>query len=224
MSSGTEFVQKALKEHSEANIDDYVRVSCFQSDEIHNAIRAHIALEWKSWAFYRKLASDAGRANICLHGFGMLFRRAAAECYADGQFLENYLVQRGSKAKPSDIPAPDIEFSDSPVDVVYPTYEALKVEKTLLEDCINLANVADKHHDPALQDLIEDRFLKKETKHVKDMGDLLQQCVRVSKDIGHGVYQLDKELRQANGTVPWGASNDPNNIDAVIAAGVLGHA
>ena len=42
------------------------------------AIRRHIALEWKTWFFYRKLGADAGRANVALHGFAqyalLLFR------------------------------------------------------------------------------------------------------------------------------------------------------
>jgi ferritin heavy chain len=44
------------------------------------------------------------------------------------------------------------------------------------------------------------------------MGDLLQQCVRVSKQAGHGLYHLDKELRENGGVVPWGEANDPDTI------------
>lgn len=149
-----------------------------------------------------------------------MFKRAAAECFADGMWLENYLVQRGGRSKPSDIPKPNIDFPDSPVDIIYPVHEALFVEKRLLEDCLKLAKLADDHNDSALQDMIEDRFLKKETKHVKDLGDLLQQAVRVSKDIGHGVYQLDKELRQNDGNVPWGKVNHPDYSDALLASAV----
>ena len=96
----------------------------------------------------------------------------------------------------------------------------MQAEKALLEDCLKLCNIADGHQDSALEDLIEDRFLKKETKHVKDMGDLLQQCVRVSKDIGHGVYQLDKELRANKGVIPWTGANSPFNNDGLLAEAI----
>ena len=146
-----------------------------------------------------------------------LFKRAAAECFADGMWLENYLVQRGGRSRPSDIPAPNIHFPDDPVDCVIPVHAALQAEKDLLEDLLKLCQQADEYHDSALEDMIEDRFLKKETKHVKDLGDLLQQCVRVSKDVGHGVYHLDKELRSTKGLVPWAGTNHPDYTDQLMA-------
>lgn len=213
--ANTEAVQKALKEHSDANIDTYVQASCF-NDQIAEAIRGHIHLEWKSWFFYRKLSADCARSNVALHGFSMLFKRAAFECYADGIFLENYLVQRGGRSGPSDIPAPQISWPDDPVDPIQPVFEAFNVEKGLLEDLLRLCKTADEHDDYALEDMIETRFLKKSTKHVKDMGDLLQQCVRVSKQPGHGLYHLDKELRSTNGVTPWGQANNPENNDYLL--------
>jgi ferritin heavy chain len=216
----TEHVQEQLTKHSKANIDEYVRASTFADEEVHEAIRGHIHLEWKSWFFFRKLAADSLRANVALHGFAALFKRAAAECFSDAMWLENYLVQRGGHAKPTDIPAPKISFPDSPVDPVVPVYESMQVEKELLEDLLRLCKTADKHGDYALEDQIENRFLKKETKHVKDMADLLQQCVRVSKSIGHGLYHLDRELRESKGIVPWAASNNPDNSDLLLAEAV----
>jgi len=71
-----------------------------------------------------------------------------------------------------------------------------------------------------LEDAIESRFLKKQTKHVKDLADLLQQSVRVSKQAGHGLYHLDKELRSTKGITPWGKANNPDNIDDLLASAV----
>ena len=99
-----------------------------------------------------------------------------------------------------------------------PVHEALKVEKGLLEDLLRLCKTADENNDNALEDAIEGRFLRKETKHVKDFGDLLQQCVRVSKQPGHGLYHLDKELRSTAGIIPWAKANNPDNIDDLLAA------
>ncbi|KAK5092228.1 hypothetical protein LTR70_001964 [Exophiala xenobiotica] len=218
VSGNTEAVQKALKEHTKNNIDEYVQVSTFSDEEVHESIRGHISLEWKTWFMYRKLGADCGRANIGLHGFAMLFKRAAAECFADGMWLESYLVQRGGRSKPSDIPAPDIHFPDDPVDPVIPVHAAFQREKELLEDLLRLCKTADEAGDYALEDAIETRFLKKETKHVKDMGDLLQQCVRISKNVGHGLYHLDKELRESKGIVPWAHNNNPDSTDEILSA------
>lgn len=87
-----------------------------------------------------------------------------------------------------------------------------------MEDLLRLCKSADEHDDYALEDQIESRFLKKQTKHVKDLGDLLQQCVRVSKQPGHGLYHLDKELRSTTGITPWGRANNPDNIEDLIAS------
>lgn len=142
-----------------------------------------------------------------------LFTRCATECFADANWLEKYLVQRGGVSKPTDIPAPQIAWPDSPVDPVGPVSEALNIEKGLLEDLQRLCRTADKCGDNAVQDVIETRFLAKETRHVKDMGDLLQQCVRVSKQTGLGLYHLDKELRETHGVTPWSAFNSPDASD-----------
>lgn len=133
-------------------------------------------------------------------------------------WLESYLIQRGGRSKPSDIPAPNTEFPDNPVDPVRPVKEALDHEKVLLEDLLRLCKMADAKEDYALEDVLETRFLKKETKHVKDLGDLLQQCVRISKQVGHGLYHLDKELRENSGVIPWSRNNNPDYTDELLAA------
>lgn len=105
-----------------------------------------------------------------------------------------------------------MSWPDEPVDPVRPVHEALQVEKGLLEDLQRLCVTASKCGDNAVQDAIESHFLRKETRHVKDMADLLQQCVRVSKQPGHGLYHIDKELRVRHGVTPWAEQNDPDTL------------
>ncbi|KAJ4246528.1 hypothetical protein NW762_013468 [Fusarium torreyae] len=217
--SNTEKVQENLKKFSSANVDQYVQTSTFSND-IEDGIRKHIQIEYKSWFFFRKLGADCLRSNVALHGFAALWKRSAQEAFADATWLESYLVQRGGRAKPSDIPAPSIEWPDDPVDPLEPVHAALQVEKDLLEDLLKLCALAEKANDNALEDVIETRFLRKETRHVKDMGDLLQQCVRISKQAGHGLYHLDKELRTNNGVVPWASFNDPDKSDELLSKAV----
>lgn len=127
------------------------------------------------------------------------------------------MIQRGGTSSPKDIPAPQIAFANDPIDPVSPVREALLKEKDLLEHLHKLCHAADEAGDNALEDAIEDRFLKKETKYVKDLGDLLQQVARVSKTPGHGLYHLDKEIRQCKGDFPWAHANNPDMVDALIA-------
>lgn len=96
------------------------------------------------------------------------------------------------------------------------------MEKALLDDALRLCGAASEQGDNALEDMIEQRFLRKETRHVKDMGDLLQQVVRISKQVGHGLYHLDKELRQNNGVTPWSGYNDPDKSDELLHAATGG--
>lgn len=59
-------------------------------------------------------------------------------------------------------------------------------------------------------------FCTKRQKHVKDLGDLLQQVVHVSKQPGLEIYLLDLELRHYNGSVPWGNANEPDREEHAI--------
>ncbi|PGH14946.1 hypothetical protein AJ80_05709 [Polytolypa hystricis UAMH7299] len=210
-----EEAKKAIGQASAENIDKLIRINTF-SNEIEESIRGHIHQELQSWFFFRKLAGDCARANVALHGFSMLWERSAAECFVDAHWLEKYLIQRGGCSCPTDIHAPKISWPDSPIEPIAPIREALRIEKDILEDLERLLGLASKCGDHSLEDVIQTRFLRKETKHVKDLGDLLQQVARVSKAPGHGIYQLDKELREHNGCVPWGRANDPDIVDCEI--------
>lgn len=64
------------------------------------------------------------------------------------------------------------------------------MEREILEDTNRLCEVAAKARDHALQETVSRRFLEKETKHVKNMGDLLQEVARVAKVPGHGICDL----------------------------------
>ncbi|KAI9373917.1 ferritin-like superfamily [Aspergillus egyptiacus] len=207
-----EEAKKIIAEVSDQNLDEWVRIKSM-TPELEESIRGHIHQELTSWMFFRKLRSDCSRSNIALHGFAQLWERSAAECLLDYHWLEKYLSSRGGRAKPTAIEAPQIEWPDNPIEPVGPCKEALLVEKRLLEDLERLASLAEKCGDNSLQDAIESRFLRKEVKHVKDLGDLLQQVVRVSKQPGLGIYLLDKELRAHGGSVPWGDMNNPDRHD-----------
>lgn len=100
---------------------------------------------------------------------------------------------------------------------VKPVLEAVNTEKRLLEDLERLCCLGTRCGNNSLADMIETRFLRKESKHVKDLCDLLQQVVRVSKAPGHGLFHLDAELRRHDGCLPWAKSNDPNNIDLSLS-------
>jgi len=214
-SAGADQARKIVHDISDKDIDDMVKINSFTHD-IEQAIRQHINLEYKSWYAFKKLSADCARSNIALHGFSLFFGRSAAECFSDASYLEKYLIQRGGVAKPGDIPSPSVSWPDNPIDPIRPLQEALHIEKSILEDAQRLCDVADKHKDYALQDIIESRFLQKETKHVKDMGDLLREAARVSKVPGHGLYSLDKELRICMGKVPWGMYNKPDSGDLIL--------
>jgi ferritin heavy chain len=123
--------------------------------------------------------------------------------------LEKYLLARGGRCKPAPLEAPKIQIPQNPVEPVGPCKEAFLMEKRMLEDLERLATLADKSGDDSLVDAIQTKFLRRATREVKDMGDLLQQVARVSKQPGLGIYILDKELRCHDGCIPWSACNDP---------------
>lgn len=125
-------------------------------------------------------------------------------------WLEKYLVTRGGRSKPTNIEAPRIEWPDHPIEPCGPCREAMTVQRKLFDDLQRLSTLAEKHQDTALVTAIETRFLRKHAKHLKNLGDLLQQVARVSKQQGLGLYVLDKELRHSNGVIPWQSLNDPD--------------
>jgi ferritin heavy chain len=125
-------------------------------------------------------------------------------------------VQRGGRCRPPDIPAPKIHSPANAVEPVIPVHESLVAEKLILEDLLRLSKPADRHGGYQLADALTSKFIKKLTKHVKDMGDFLQQSVRVSMDIGYGLYHLDKELRCTKGRLPWTEVNDPDHTECLL--------
>ena len=199
---------------------------------MNQSVRGHIHQELTSWIFFRKLAADCSRANIALHGYAMyvdiafdtnsslhsfrLWERSAQECLIDMHWLEKYLVTRGGRSKPTNIEANTMEWPDSPVEPLAPCMEAFKVQKKLLDDLGRLCALAMKCEDSSLLDAIQTRFLRKHAKQVKNLGDLLQQTARVSKQPGVGLYLLDQELRCAKGTIPWMVTNDPDVQDVGV--------
>lgn len=119
-------------------------------------------------------------------------------------------MSRGGRSKPTEIEATTFEWPDDPIEPVGPCKEALFVEKSLLEDLERLCSLAGKSGDIALTDAIQSRFMRKQTRHVKSLADLLQQVVRASKQPGLGLYLLDRELRHTDGIIPWESVNDPS--------------
>lgn len=134
------------------------------------------------------------------------------------KWLEKYLIVRGGRCKPTNIEAPKFEWPDSPVEPVGPCREAFNVQKKLFADLERLCTLAAKCQDTPLLNAIESRFLRKHSKHLKNLGDLLQQVARVSKQPGLGIYILDAELRKHHGYIPWKHCNDPDTIEEVIRA------
>lgn len=128
-------------------------------------------------------------------------------------WLEKYLVARGGRCKPTSIEAPQIEWPDSPIEPLGPCMEAFRVQKRLLDDLVRLCALASKCEDASLSDAIETRYLRKHSRQVKNLGDLLKQTARVSKQPGVGLYHLDKELRCCKGVIPWTETNDPDCQD-----------
>ncbi|OJJ43667.1 hypothetical protein ASPZODRAFT_19384 [Penicilliopsis zonata CBS 506.65] len=212
----SEVAKQAIAEVSHINIDELIKPKSFTA-ELEESIRGHIHEELTSWLFFRKLAADCSSANICLHGFAMLFDRFAAQCLLDMHWLEKYLITRGGTSKPTPIhPPSNACFPSSPVEPVRPTRDALAVQKRLLEDLERLVVLATRSGDTSLAIAVENRFLRKQVRYVKDLGDLLQQVTRVSKQAGLGLYQLDMELRKFKGKISWAYSNDPDKHDRQV--------
>jgi ferritin heavy chain len=147
-----------------------------------------------------------------------LWERSALGCLLGAHWLEKYLVQRGGRCKPGDIEAPKVEWPSNPVDPHKPLTDVITLEKRRFEDQERLCNLAKSKGNPSLSEIVEARFLRRESRHVKDLVDLLKQANRVSKDPGHGLFHLDRELRAREGAFPWDRANDPEDIGACMKA------
>lgn len=138
--------------------------------------------------------------------------------FQEGHWLERYLVQRGGRSRSTDLVTRKIEWPDSPVESAEPVREDLQIQKELLENLERLAALAGKIGNNALEQEIGSRYLHRKSKQVKDMGDFLQQTVKVTKQSGHGMFHVDEELRRHNGEIPWGRLNGEKAIAGVSAA------
>lgn len=137
-----------------------------------------------------------------------LWERSAAECLADFKWLDKYVVSRGGRSTPRAIGSTPLDWPDGPVGIVGPFEEAVLVQKRLLGDLQRLCSSADKSGDSALADAIRSSFMRKETRHVKCLADLLQQVVQASKQPGLGLHLLDRKLRHTDGIVPSDLFNE----------------
>ena len=77
-------------------------------------------------------------------------------------------------------------------------YLSLAGRETLTEELIRLCMLAAQLNGAPTEDAIQGYSLCKVSKHIKDLGDLMQKCVRLSKRTGHGLYHHGRELQECH--------------------------
>ncbi|KAG9293460.1 hypothetical protein G9A89_009184 [Geosiphon pyriformis] len=164
------------------------------TEDCENAVNNHIQRELHAWYAFINMANACAKDSIALHGFKKYFKYAAVEAYADAAAFMKYQIQRGGTVKLPVLNPPEETWTNPSETWTH----ALELEKSIAEDLYNVVECADKCHDYALQSFVQDNFLQKETRHIKDTADIVRQVKRV-QDEGIGLYELDKEFRKYGG-------------------------
>lgn len=104
------------------------------------------------------------------------------------------MAKRGGVVKYQEIRAPP-EYPSSSTTALGMLKEALEMERMVNDKLLILHGLSEKHHDPQLEDYIEQVFLDEQVESIKQFADLISQLERAGPE-GLGLYLFDQKLSE----------------------------
>ncbi|XP_007527971.1 ferritin, mitochondrial [Erinaceus europaeus] len=154
------------------------------------AINRQINLELYASYVYLSMAYYFSRDDVALNNFAAYFLRQARE---ETQHAENFMKlqnQRGGRICLQDIKKPDQDDWESGLNAMEC---ALSLEKNVNQSLLELHALASDKGDPHLCDFLETHYLNEQVKSIKELGDHVQNLVKMgAKESGLAEYLFDK--------------------------------
>ncbi|CAH2319133.1 ferritin light chain, oocyte isoform-like [Pelobates cultripes] len=158
--------------------------------ESEAAINHIVNLELKASYVYLSLQFYFDRDDVALAKFSKFFHELYEQKQEEVEEFLKYQNMRGGRIVIKDIKKPD---ADEWQNGTHAMESALNLEKRVNHALLELHTTARTHTDPHMCDFLESKYLHKETKLIKKLGDHFTNLKRVkATEVGMGEYLFDK--------------------------------
>ncbi|XP_014469316.1 PREDICTED: soma ferritin-like [Dinoponera quadriceps] len=157
--------------------------------ECEEALNQQINLELYASYVYLSMAYYFDRSDVALPGLFKYFKKASDEEREHAMKFLTYQNKRGGDIALPMIKEPPTDWQSAQNAMM----EALKLEKLVNENLLQLHGIASTHNDPNFMDYLETEFLQEQVDSIKEIADHVTNLVRVGE--GLGVHIFDKELQ-----------------------------
>jgi len=150
-----------------------------------------IPLHLKTSYQYLAMATYFDRSDVALPGFSKYCRALSEKERGNADYFMSYLNKRGGYTEFRDIEAPTTIKWSNGLDVMY---DILETEKDIVEKLRRLHTRAAKNEDPHTTHIIEDRFIDRSIKLIKEVGDHignLQQMTGTNYGLAEYIFDMD---------------------------------
>ncbi|KAH1019924.1 hypothetical protein HUJ04_009677 [Dendroctonus ponderosae] len=155
--------------------------------EVEAALNEQIEIEFKASFAYLSMACYYGKSQVALPGCQGFFMKMHEEEHEHGIVFLNYVLMRGGQVQVPCIGPPDIQDWK---DISKTFLAAVRLESQVKEKLEELVELAEKHHDYQLVDLVSGRFLEEQNKSIQTLGRLLTRSKMTNCDIGKHLFDL----------------------------------
>ncbi|XP_058594142.1 ferritin, mitochondrial [Neofelis nebulosa] len=154
------------------------------------AINRQINLELYASYVYLSMAYYFSRDDVALNNFARYFLRQSREETQHAEKLMRLQNQRGGRICLKDIKKPDLDDWESGLNAMEC---ALLLEKNVNQSLLELHTLASDKGDPHLCDFLETHYLNEQVKSIKELGDHVQNLVKMGAPAsGLAEYLFDK--------------------------------
>lgn len=168
---------------------------------LEDKVNEHINNELYASYVYMGMSAHFSKKDVALPGFAKYFADESEEEKNHALGFIEYLNKRGGNLKLFDIKAPNVTWN-STIEIME---EALKLEKKMNQQLMDLSNLAEEADDHWWADFIDD-YLSHQVEHIKELSDYISNLKRVGPGLGEfhfdqitlGGANLKKENKNAN--------------------------
>ncbi|XP_059496757.1 ferritin heavy chain B-like [Stegostoma tigrinum] len=158
--------------------------------DCEDAVNKQINLELYSSYVYLSMFSYFDRDDVALCHFAEFFKEQSHEEQEHAEKLMAFQNKRGGRVLLQDIKKPEQDEWGNGLEAMQ---RALRMEKDVNQNLLDLHKLASSHTDLQLCDFLERHYLDEQVKMIKKLGDHITNLKRLGDpDNGMGEYLFDK--------------------------------
>ncbi|KAF2880473.1 hypothetical protein ILUMI_25703 [Ignelater luminosus] len=181
--------------------------------ETEDAVNQQILAEFNACYAYLSMACYFGRTEVALPGCQGFFMRMHEEEHEHALYFINYQIMRGGYVHLYPLTIPECQDWKS---IHHALSVAVEMEKLVKKKLILLYNVAEKHHDLSVMDMVSTKFIEEQERSICEMSRLLVRATHMGCN-GIAEFLFDKEMhrsfvRKGNKKTNDNQSEDKSNL------------